>query len=1195
MLPGGLAHQAVRQGSKPFDEFDTKIDPVHHNVLVPANQRAILDDCDAGVYEYGHIGVPCTTFTTILALQRRVLRLRSHPWKRPGLQGRDALQVDEANVLVRFSIRVALAIARSGGEVTLENVGDRGDPSLPHMWWQERSSMCSLALIPDFIALIQFLGLTRIDLSLCSFHDHDVLPLPPVKWISIWATRRAAELLQPLQRRGCPRPGMRHTAAVGRTADGTSRAGLSAAYPEGLNGWLGYVAATLAGDARGAAEPAPVGAQIGCGQELSPGIRQAIEQHRHALPRFADFRKLRAVPAADRWQHPYPTTDVLEPEFEPATADDPYDYLEDGPDDERPSSFLPGLERPIRSHHGIPGLPPGRVTYEMIWRRIPEAAGRRVGYEMVLDWTRRAFESAPFLRSSSPHEGPGTVTVTPDLKESWARLVLLDTRDTTDVVRMRRSTRDTIFAGPLQIDRAALRLMAEEVEWYQIDPDILNQAAEGGLEARTSCPRYTLLAWHHNGVKEHFDAAHAISVKEYNDQWLIGPFPLPPTEPCRVIPSNVVMQHRAKVDEGGNFHPYLKPRVTANLTLGDDDSPNAGVARGNKTTQNPSHQTHAASSAVTHGCYQRAGEEGGQYVTDLTSAFSFLLQQRRDWWLQVRFWSLVLATGDIRTGFFVQPRLLFGGTWGPNRFNRTRRIKTAWTKRRQAAFDALHPPPAAVLDVIRERAALQQAGILPPGEEQLQMSSLQGFIDDESGSSGCDLVQMPAELLYIDVATIISRTLSSGARPAPASSRVMVHCCFSIAGSERIGLVHAMDKVQCGDCVVVLGLRSDLALDRSDCPPPKSASMCAELRHMQAEVAAKRPIPRDSIARNVGRLSNISQIAPELLLYLHAGYALACAHARAPGSQYKARLQQVKVAPGKPVGDGFVSLLEAAVRLLEGGCSVPLLIQPSFPAHGDAGVVTICSDASGADGVGGFGLHPAHPKRIWVVHGAWPERIRDALLHSSRTPRQRAAAGPQPRCSMPAAELFGPWAVAAAMAGAGLTFSAAIAVMDCKPATAAITATKSRSSVMRGIVRATSQLCESWLGVHIQRELNTDCDLLSHPSHVRSVVKAASDAGYHVTSISISDHCFDQLISFSQSAFDAERQCLPTHLAAHPPHAPAPSPPIAIDARTHALDRSARRVCSTSHDRLVGHVVRRAIDGCGTRGGPVNTHGSRRR
>ena len=76
---------------------------------------------------------------------------------------------------------------------------------------------------------------------------------------------------------------------------------------------------------------------------------------------------------------------------------------------------------------------------------------------------------------------------------------------------------------------------------------------------------------------------------------------------------------------------------------------------------------------------------------------------------------------------------------------------------------------------------------------------------------------MPMELAHIDVAEIARRTLESGARPAAADSRVMVHCCFSIDESERIGLEHSIEKVQCGDAIVVLGLRADIEAEVARC------------------------------------------------------------------------------------------------------------------------------------------------------------------------------------------------------------------------------------------------------------------------------------------------------------------------------------------------------------------------------------------
>ena len=1123
LLKDGLASHTRAQGGE-MDEFDIVIDPTGHDMRRPANQRPVIDDCESGVYGYGHLGIPCTTFTTILALQRRVLRTRGHPHGRPGLSGRDKVQVDEHNLLIRFAVEVATAIIDSGGEVTLENVGDRGDPSLPEMYWPERASMCSLALVPEIIALVMYGSMVLIHLPLCSFHDHHVLPLPPVKWVTFFATPRAAAMLAPLQLRRCPTPWAKHGSAVGRQADGTSRAALSASYPSECNRWLAMVAVQFAGDGRGAAEPSPVGAQIGCAPALSPPMAEAVASHRSRLPRFADLRKLRAVPMERRRLMAYPLPEITQPEFEPAPHDDDWDFCpsdEGDVDDERPSTFPAGVMRPIRAHHGIPGLPPGRVTYEMIWRRVPESGGARVGLDLINGWTTSAFESAPLLMQGEPHAGPGTITLDISMKEPWARLILLDTRDPTDVVRMRRSTRDTVFAGPLQIDRAALRAMATEVDWYDIDPDILGQIGEGGLEARSSCPRHSIFSWHHNGVREHFDAAHKISVQELEDEWIIGPFPMPPTEPCRCIPNNVIMQHRAKVDEDGNFHPYLKPRVTTNESFGDEDSPNAGVSQANRTTSNPSHQTHAASSSITHSCYRAGGVDGAQYVTDLTSAFSFGQQQRTDWWLQVRFW-IVRRPSGVQAGYYICHRLLFGGTWGPNRFNRVRRIKTAWTRKRQTAFDRAHPPPQGVLDAIRERSLLQRSGRLPGGVEQLVAASLQGFIDDESGSAGTDLVPMPSELAHIDVATILARTASSGATPAPVGSRVVVHCAFSILSSERMGFIHAMDKVQCGDDITVLGIRASVRRDASDCPPAKSTVMVAELRDMRATINAEQQVRRDAVQRNVGRLSNISQIAPQLLLHLHAGYALACAHQRSSGGGHRARLRLLTVKPHGRVGKGFVSLIDSAITLLESGCAVPLLCEPAFPDHGTSGVLTVCSDASGEDGVGGFAIHPSSPEEVWLVHGPWTPLTRAALAHSSRTPRQRVEAGHQPRCSMPAAELFGPWLIAASLAREGLLFESVISIMDCKPAVSAITLTKSRSRVMRGIVGLANETATSWLGVHVRREHNTDCDRLSHPSEVQTVVSAAALAGLTVHVVAAPDDLMAQLDRLIVDAFAAD-------------------------------------------------------------------------
>ena len=642
-----------------------------------------------------------------------------------------------------------------------------------------------------------------------------------------------------------------------------------------------------------------------------------------------------------------------------------------------------------------------------------------------------------------------------------------------------------------------------------------------------------------------FDAAHKTALKEFEDDWLIGPYPLPPAEPCRVIPSNVAVQNKPTVDDEGRLSQKVKARVTANLTFGDEESPNSGVRRGDRTTGLPSHQSHTNGAAITDSAFRRAGVAGAQYCTDLTGAFSFLQLQRLDWWLQVRYWVLFVGASGTReaqtlAGYYFQPRLLFGGGWGPNRFMRVQRCKRARVVKRQAAFDAACPYPQEVIEVVKLRTQMQQDGILPAGVEQVMMASLQEFIDDESGSSGSDSVPMPMELAHIDVAEIARRTLESGARPAAVDSRVMVHCCFSIDESERIGLEHSIEKVQCGDAIVVLGLRADIEADVSDCPPSKAMVMVAELEFMAGQVERKEALDREMVERNTGRLTNISQIEPSLVLHLHAGYALSTSMSKATEGKARRRLKSVHVRGDSVIGREFRALLAAAIELLTANEGVPLLHVAAFPAQGTPGTLAVVTDASGEDGVGGYAFHADLPGWVFVVASAWPADVLAAIVHSMRPAWEKAAMPAEPSCSMPAAETFGAWGVAETVRRAelgsatrselGLVGSETlpcVAVMaggDCKPASSALTNAKSKSALMKDLVVASRETCEKWMGVQVIRKWNTDADLLSHPDEVWKVVQAAREANLRVATLPVHPFCFDTLRRGIASAFARKQQ-----------------------------------------------------------------------
>eukprot|EP00965_Chrysotila_dentata_P077870 2568836-Pleurochrysis_carterae.AAC.1 len=87
----------------------------------------------------------------------------------------------------------------------------------------------------------------------------------------------------------------------------------------------------------------------------------------------------------------------------------------------------------------------------------------------------------------------------------WARGTIWDCSDPKRCVPAARSTRHTTFPGARQLDRAALRAAAAELRWP--DTDIVAQAGEGGVEARSSCELLTVLAFHHPGLLDQAAAA----------------------------------------------------------------------------------------------------------------------------------------------------------------------------------------------------------------------------------------------------------------------------------------------------------------------------------------------------------------------------------------------------------------------------------------------------------------------------------------------------------------------------------------------------------------------------------------------------------------------------------------------------------------------------------------------------------------
>ena len=67
-----------------MDEIDILQGPSHDLTVAANADQLLLTPCREGVYSYGHFGIPCTTFTVLLALQRRGAHRGSESTAQPG-------------------------------------------------------------------------------------------------------------------------------------------------------------------------------------------------------------------------------------------------------------------------------------------------------------------------------------------------------------------------------------------------------------------------------------------------------------------------------------------------------------------------------------------------------------------------------------------------------------------------------------------------------------------------------------------------------------------------------------------------------------------------------------------------------------------------------------------------------------------------------------------------------------------------------------------------------------------------------------------------------------------------------------------------------------------------------------------------------------------------------------------------------
>ena len=189
-------------------------------------------------------------------------------------------------------------------------------------------------------------------------------------------------------------------------------------------------------------------------------------------------------------------------------------------------------------------------------------------------------------------------------------------------------------------------------------------------------------------------------------------------------------------------------------------------------------------------------------------------------------------------------------------------------------------------------------------------------------------------------------------------------------------------------------------------PHLKRAAMLASVAELSAEARASRRANKRVAQRLLGRLVNVSQILPELKVFLRGGFrATDTSWARRAGLRPPEAQQ---LAAGSAAYTEWTELLDVAEHVLTANEGVPTAPRRIFRASQE-GAILCTSDASGDDGFGGYVFMPdGDPSIVYLVSEYWPSYAMEARRQNDKPVGERVGSS-EPELSMPAAELFAIW------------------------------------------------------------------------------------------------------------------------------------------------------------------------------------------
>ena len=1090
--------------------------------LTDANARAaLIASIAAGEYDAVFASPPCKSFSVRHPKQ---LRSKARPRGVEPMPAEWAEFVLRHNIMADFAATAVAVAAAAGIPAGIEHPADRGDDdSLAH--WPKHADRGTIWDLEG-----QLLATARAELS--TFPQCAAcMGGSAQKWTTIAAAGGLERHMQPFSGLACHHADHAEVLA-GLDAGGKYKSAAASAYPPGMARLLTHALITAAIATRGsldrfaAGEPAapqralgPEG-RVADGPGLGPRAAAACEAARNIHLPFASPHLLSAAPPAELRREPF-GGNLHDAQAEPPRARRSKALRR------RP---LPGMsgeaaDRGGRSRSNEPQQLPAATTARIAAGpiTIEELFLPGVYAEEVDTWFALCDAAVQALHAGRRPPRVPTRVIGQEQMATWARGVVWDCRDPRACRPLQPSTRDTTFPEEphpthphsgqrpdgepaRQIDRPAFRRVAANLGWDEIDADIVDQACEGGIEARADCELATVLTFHHESLANELAAAEQSVQEQIGEGWVQPPRRFLPIVPARLQPRGVVMQSKTKIIDGKPVE-VDKPRIITDSSYGGPDSANAGVPDGERALRLPSNQSYGRGWAVVASAFdgQPASDGGGVdvdgYVVDAEKAYSFCPVQRRDWWLQCFVW----WDANGRTGVAIDERMQFGGCFGPNRFERVSTIVIARADQLQRAVDEAQPPPPCAQRWAADRRELQRRGELPPGRGQTEPRFIQSFIDDCCGAAPRDIISTPSYLSHINVPLDHMRAV--GCTPPPVDSRVMVHAKITIYAAEEVGLSTPHEKVMVGSPVTALGLSYDGRERIMRCPTVKRAGVlaaCEALRAAAQPAGGARPsVERAAARRLTGRLCNLSQVAPTLADALHGGYSVADprggqAHATVAG------LRELPLREGSPAQVDWIALLDAAETVIGTNQGVPMAPKRHIEGRGASGSLTSVTDASGDDGFGGYAFLADQPGTVFIMSEEWRAETRVALAASASegeaARRRDGDPSAAPFFAMPAAELATCILLPRAV-GRIASVRRVFAVGDCQPAAAVLRSLRGRGAQMQRLAAAAREETWAWLGVHITRDGNLDADRLSHPAQLEAVVADAEAAGLRVVRV----------------------------------------------------------------------------------------------